>query len=133
MLNILLPMIGSVLDRVLPGDAPEVKAKKLEIESELQKAVIQENISQLEVNKNEAASNSLFVAGWRPFVGWICGLSLAYPLVKSFADWYLVAHGMPKLPDISSEELTTILYGMLGLGGMRTFEKIKSIDTKKLK
>jgi hypothetical protein len=129
-LNLLIPVVSSVLDRVLPGDSNEIKVKRLEIENELQKALVQENVAQIEVNKNEASSTNLFVSGWRPFIGWVCGLSLAYPLFKIFADWWCTSHGMPSLPSINNTELQTILYGMLGLGGMRTYEKIKGVNSR---
>ena len=85
---------------------------------------------QLEINKQEAAHRSLFVAGWRPFVGWTCGVALAYhfvvaPLVLFAAAWF--GAQIPELPTFDMEELLTVLMGMLGLGGLRTFEKYKGI------
>jgi|TARA_B100000424_G_scaffold271725_1_gene276228 hypothetical protein len=85
---------------------------------------------QLEINKQEAAHRSLFVAGWRPFVGWTCGVALAYhfvvaPLVLFAAAWF--GAEIPELPTFDMEALLTVLMGMLGLGGLRTFEKYKGI------
>tara|TARA_A100001388_G_scaffold153409_2_gene114064 strand:- start:10142 stop:10537 length:396 start_codon:yes stop_codon:yes gene_type:complete len=85
---------------------------------------------QLEINKQEAAHRSLFVAGWRPFVGWTCGVALAYhfvvaPLVLFAAAWF--GAQIPELPTFDMEALLTVLMGMLGLGGLRTFEKYKGI------
>ena len=85
---------------------------------------------QLEINKQEAAHRSLFVAGWRPFVGWTCGVALAYhfvvaPLVLFATAWF--GAEIPELPTFDMEALLTVLMGMLGLGGLRTFEKYKGI------
>ena len=85
---------------------------------------------QLEITKQEAAHRSLFVAGWRPFVGWTCGVALAYhfvvaPLVLFAAAWF--GAQIPELPTFDMEALLTVLMGMLGLGGLRTFEKYKGI------
>jgi hypothetical protein len=85
---------------------------------------------QIEINKQEAAHRSLFVAGWRPFVGWTCGVALAYhfvvaPLVLFATAWF--GAEIPELPTFDMEALLTVLMGMLGLGGLRTFEKYKGI------
>jgi len=78
---------------------------------------------QSEINKMEAQHRSVFVAGWRPFIGWICGLALAYNfIIRDLIAW-VSPDAMP--PAIQMDQLITILLGMLGLGGLRTFEKIK--------
>ena len=78
---------------------------------------------QSEINKMEAQHRSIFVAGWRPFIGWICGLALAYNfIIRDLIAW-VSPDAMP--PAIQMDQLITILLGMLGLGGLRTFEKIK--------
>jgi hypothetical protein len=78
---------------------------------------------QSEINKMEAQHRSIFVAGWRPFIGWICGLALAYNfIIRDLIAW-VSPDIMP--PAIQMDQLITILLGMLGLGGLRTFEKIK--------
>ena len=86
---------------------------------------------QLEINKAEAQHRSLFVAGWRPFVGWTCGVALAYhfviaPLVLFAAA--IAGAQIPELPTFDMESLLTVLMGMLGLGGLRTFEKFKGVS-----
>tara|TARA_X000001388_G_scaffold15661_1_gene9520 strand:- start:353 stop:748 length:396 start_codon:yes stop_codon:yes gene_type:complete len=85
---------------------------------------------QLEINKAEAAHRSIFVAGWRPFVGWTCGVALAWHFVLApfimFVCAYLAVQ-IPQLPTFDMESLLTVLMGMLGLGGLRTFEKFKGI------
>lgn len=78
---------------------------------------------QSEINKMEAQHRSIFVAGWRPFIGWICGIALAYNFIIRDVIAWVSPDVMP--PAIQMDQLITILLGMLGLGGLRTFEKIK--------
>ncbi len=85
---------------------------------------------QLEVNKAEAASTSLFVSGWRPFIGWTCGAAFAYKFVLAPAGAFAMAaagHAI-NLPVLDFTEMSTILLGMLGLGGLRTIEKVKGVS-----
>jgi len=84
---------------------------------------------QLEVNKMEAASPSVFTSGWRPFIGWVCGMACAWnwiglPMAKFGAAY--IGHPIPlSAADVS--EMLPLLMGMLGLGGLRTFEKVKGV------
>jgi hypothetical protein len=78
---------------------------------------------QSEINKMEAQHRSVFVAGWRPFIGWISGVALLYNFIIRDVIAWLSPDAMP--PAIQIDQLITILLGMLGLGGLRTFEKIK--------
>jgi hypothetical protein len=83
---------------------------------------------QIEVNKAEASHRSPLVAGWRPFIGWVCGIALAWhfvlsPVIIFLAAWFNVV--LPALPVFDMGSLMTVLMGMLGLGGLRTFEKQK--------
>jgi len=82
--------------------------------------------AQLEVNKVEAAHKNMFVAGWRPAIGWICGFALMYSTILSpiLGIWYTV-------PPVDSSLLTTVLMGMLGLGAMRTVEKAKGVQRER--
>ncbi len=83
-------------------------------------------IGQIELNKAEAASSSLFVAGWRPFIGWVCGGAYAYTFViQPFLVFTLIAFGvtLTPLPHLDWSELSFVLFGLLGLGAMRTYEK----------
>ena len=81
---------------------------------------------QLEINKVEAAHKSLFVAGWRPFIGWTCGLGLAYNVIISqvLAIWFDV-------PEVDSSLLMPVMTGLLGLGAMRSYEKTKGVSREK--
>lgn len=85
---------------------------------------------QLEINKAEAASGSVFKGGWRPFIGWVCGVAFAYHFVGQPAMLFAVAMfglDIPPLPQFDMSSLMTVLMGMLGLGGLRTFEKQKGL------
>tara|TARA_R110000823_G_scaffold284482_2_gene402578 strand:- start:113 stop:508 length:396 start_codon:yes stop_codon:yes gene_type:complete len=85
---------------------------------------------QLEINKAEAASSSVFKGGWRPFIGWTCGAAFAYHFVlQPFLLFAVAMFGLdiPALPEFDMSSLMTVLMGMLGLGGLRTFEKQKGL------
>jgi hypothetical protein len=88
-------------------------------------------LAQIEVNKAEAASGSLFKGGWRPAVGWICAVAFAYhfvlqPVLGVCACAFNVTC-IPDLPQFDMTSLMTVLMGMLGLGGLRTYEKKQGI------
>lgn len=92
-------------------------------------AALQEQQMQADINKVEAASDHIFVSGWRPFMGWICGLGFAlqvivFPVVSTAAAAFNKAFPMPEMP---IEVLMTTLLGLLGLGGMRSWEKTKGV------
>ena len=79
---------------------------------------------QTKINEIEAGHRTVFVAGWRPFIGWVCGFALAYNfVVRDLFIWALKPESIP--PALQMEHLMTVLLGMLGLGGLRTYEKIK--------
>ena len=117
-LDVVGSIIGKVADRI--DDFTFDKQEKAELIAEINKA-------QLEVNKVEAGHTSMFVAGWRPFVGWTCGIALCYHFVlQPFLVFLCYSFGYQvELPVFNMQTLTTILMGMLGLGGLRSFEKVK--------
>jgi len=79
---------------------------------------------QTKINELEAQHRTVFVAGWRPFIGWVCGVALAYNfVVRDLFIWAIKPETVP--PALQMEHLMTVLLGMLGLGGLRTYEKIK--------
>ena len=128
-----LPLITSVLDKVLPDAtaAADAKLKALELAQRGELAVLDADtrlaLAQIEVNKVEAATD-LFRGGWRPAVGWVCVMGLGYQLVlRPLLPWFVRVSGgeVPDLPSIDTETLMVLLTGMLGLGGLRTFEKVK--------
>lgn len=82
---------------------------------------------QTKINEAEAQHRSLFVAGWRPFIGWICGIALAYNFI--IRDLIIFVSGSEAVPPaIQMDHLMTILMGMLGLGAFRTYEKVKNVS-----
>ena len=117
-LNVVAGIIDKVADKI--DDFTLDKEEKAQLIQEINKA-------QIEVNKVEANSNSLFVSGWRPFVGWPCGVALCYHFVlQPFLTFVLYSFGQQiTLPTFDMGTLTTILMGMLGLGGLRSYEKVK--------
>ena len=124
----LIPVVGDVLDRFFP-DKEKAEQAKREIEAQLTTHLAQIDIAQLEVNKAEALSRNLFIAGWRPFVGWSCGLSLCYVyLIQPIAVFIMGQTGyLVHLPELDISTMMPVLLGMLGLGGLRTWEKHKGV------
>lgn len=122
------PIIGPLLDRI--PDPNERAREKAAIELQLVTAANSALLAQIEVNKTEAASSSVFVAGWRPFVGWACGVGLVVPsAVIPVLSWCAGVLGakVPAPPVIDETILAQLLFGMLGLGGLRTFEKSRGV------
>lgn len=125
MLEALIGPVTGLLDKFIV-DKDKKAALAHEISTMAERHAQELAKGQLEVNKTEAAHKSLFVAGWRPAIGWICGLALMYSTILSpiLGIWFAV-------PPVDSSLLTTVLMGMLGLGGLRTFEKTKSVARNK--
>lgn len=125
--------IGSkLIDRLWPDPVQAANAK-LELAKLAQKGDLDEIAGQLKVNEVEAANPSIFVSGWRPFIGWVCGIGLTMQfLVSPLITWGgAIFHYVIVLPAIDSNVLLTMLGGMLGLGGFRTLEKINSVARMK--
>lgn len=115
--------VGNAFDAVFTSDEERAQAKAL-----LEKLKQQPAALQVELNKVEASHRSTFVAGWRPFVGWVCGVGFGYHFVIQPFLLFIVAWSgadMPALPEFDMTSLQTVLMGMLGLGSLRTFEKLK--------
>jgi hypothetical protein len=129
MLQALIGPVSSLLDKVIP-DADEKNRLAHEIATMAEKQAHEAAMAQVEVNKAEAQHKSIFVAGWRPMVGWTCAVALAYHFV--LAPLILFGVGIsgveiPDLPAFDMDSLMTVLLGMLGLGGLRTYEKQKGL------
>ncbi len=128
-------MIGQVIevaDKVLGKFIPD-KNLKMKLQKEMTMAFHDANLAQIQLNKQEAAHKNIFVAGWRPFVGWTCGVALAYHFIVSpIVETILIAAGVTvDLPSFEFSQLSSILMGMLGLGGLRTYEKMKGVSREK--
>jgi hypothetical protein len=129
----LIPVIGGVLEKVLPDPqaAADAKVKLLDLAQRGELAVLDAEtklaLGQIEVNKTEAGTD-MFRGGWRPATGWTCVFGLVYQfLVQPLLPWIVALFGVtvPPLPPIDNETLMVLLTGMLGLGGLRTFERIR--------
>jgi hypothetical protein len=133
MWQLLLPAITGILDKVLPDPqaAAEAKLRAIEMAQKGELAALDAEmrlaLGQLDVNKAEAATD-VFRGGWRPACGWTCAFGLAYTfLLRPLLPWVAALFGaqVPPLPDIDTDTLMVLLTGMLGLGGLRSFERIK--------
>lgn len=122
--------LGTALDRLVP-DINERREVNDAIRTHAVEAATKALEGQLAINLKEAEHPSLFVSGWRPAIGWICGLSLLWhtflaPLIVTLAGVFGV-DGLDSLLKPPSELLTTVLLGLLGLGGLRTVEKYSGV------
>jgi hypothetical protein len=129
----LVPALGTLVDRLIPDKAAAERAKA-DMEAALVKASNEAALAQVEVNKIEAGHSSVFVAGWRPFIGWVCGVALALYYVPMFIIgmglWVwacLEAGAMVPRPELGVAEIIGLVMAMLGLGGLRTFEKLHGV------
>jgi len=130
MLQDLIGSVVGLLDKFIPDTTEKAKLAH-EIATLAEKQAHELALAQLEVNKAEAASTSIFKGGWRPFIGWTCGAAFCYHFVlQPLLVFILVTAGepVPGLPKFEMDALMTVLFGMLGLGGLRTFEKFKGIS-----
>ena len=133
MWNFLGPMVGPIVDKLV-GLKPDPKAAaeaKEAFEKELRQAVTQANQAQAEINKIEAGHSSIFVAGWRPFIGWVCGIGILWAfIIQPIAIWVIANFeiGVRNSPQIPTEGLFELVFAMLGMGGLRTWEKIKNVS-----
>jgi hypothetical protein len=133
-----VPIIGKVLDRVIPDPAAKAAAQlqlmQLAQNGELAQLTAETDLAkgQVEVDKTEAASGNTFQSGWRPFVGWVCGMGLMTQfLIAPLATWIADMLGYHIVfPALDMGTLMTLLFGMLGLGAMRMQEKINGVASK---
>jgi hypothetical protein len=130
MLQMLIGPVSSLLDKFIE-DKDQKAALAHEIATMAERHAQERAMAQADVNKQEAQHRNIWVAGWRPFIGWVCGVALAWhfvlaPVVLFVAAWVDVQ--LPTLPAFDMDSLMTVLLGMLGLGGLRTFEKHKGLS-----
>jgi hypothetical protein len=127
----LLSLGSTLITRLFPdpAQAADAKLKLLELQ---QNGELAQMSAQTDINKVEAANASTFVSGWRPAIGWVCAAALFYqylgkPLAVGFAPLFHV--DLPPLPGLD-DNLWQLMMGMLGMGGLRTFEKIQGVAAK---
>jgi len=126
--NLVGPVTG-LLDKVIEDKDQKAKLAH-EIATMSDTHAQQALMGQLEINKAEAASGSVFKGGWRPFIGWVCGVAFAYHFVlQPLIVFGVTAAGVdiPALPEFDMGSLMTVMMGMLGLGGLRSYEKKQGI------
>jgi hypothetical protein len=131
MLAALLPLLGPVIGRLIDLiPDPNARAKaQAEAQAQLLEILSKADSDQAETNKAEAANPNLFVAGWRPAIGWVCALSLFYQyigraLITAVFDAF---HWQAPVLIGLDDNLWQLMLGMLGMGGLRTFEKMKGV------
>ena len=139
--TLLIDPLSRLLDKIIPDETARDKAKlellKAEREQDFEqlKMAFQADQAQIAVNAEEAKSSNLFVAGWRPFIGWVCGVAFAYHFIAQPLLAFLLVNLPPEigvgknlvLPTFDMNNLYTVLGGILGLGSLRTVEKIKGV------
>ena len=124
----IIGIIGDVLDKVIPDNNAKAKAK-----ADIEKALIDNaskiNLAQAETNKIEANHRSVFIAGWRPFLGWVCGIGFSWIFVLNpILQWGLALYGINAvLPQLQTDVLMELTIALLGLAGLRSWEKAKGI------
>ncbi len=129
------PVIGPAISKVLdliPNSNERARAKE-----EIEREQLQQITAQLEINKEEAKHKSVFVAGWRPFIGWVCGIGVLYSfIIQPLLITLLTAFNLVQdfnVPDLATEHLFSLVLALLGMGGLRTWEKSKGVASRGLK
>lgn len=128
-----IPIIGDILDKVLPDKDAQLQAKTelakmaMDKDSELNKTIASLDLAQIDVNKVEAAQGGLLRGGWRPATGWVCVAALATDfIVRPLLPWFLrvvFQVEIPDIPKLDTDTLFAILFPLLGLGFFRTLER----------
>lgn len=129
-LSELISPVSNLLEKVVP-DSDKRAELAHEIATLAERQAHEIALAQIKVNEAEAASGSVFKGGWRPFIGWVCGIAFAYHFVAQPVILFATAYfglTIPPLPEFDMSALLTVLGGMLGLGSLRTFEKFKGVS-----
>lgn len=126
---------GKVLDKIFPDPIAQANARlellKLQQSGELEALANDIKLAQMQsdVNVQEAKSGNIFIAGWRPFVGWVCGVGFAIQVLGPLLQWTAALFGkVVVFPELDFSVMGPTLAGMLGFAGMRTFEKFKNVE-----
>ena len=129
MLDTLIGPVTGLLDKFIEDKDQKAKLAH-DIATMSQRHAQQLALAQIKVNEAEASSGSLFKGGWRPFVGWVCGVAFCYHFIIQPLIVFIVAltgTTIPDLPSFDMGTLLTVLGGLLGIGGLRTYEKQKGL------
>jgi hypothetical protein len=123
--------LGSELIKRFFPDKEEARKAEAEFLRLAAEGELKQIIAQMEVNAREAQHPSVFVAGWRPFFGWAGGVGFVYAvMIQPMLAWYATIQSIPVPPELNLDLLWVVVTGMLGIGGLRTFEKAKGVATK---
>ena len=127
-----LPFVDRVLD-MIPNPEAREKAKR-ELTLELVKIESEQMSKQVDLNMKEAEHPDLFVAGWRPYIGWVGGMALTWAfIIHPILEWVVLLSGYTgPLPELDVSALLTIVLSMLGVGTMRSYDKLRGTDTRKI-
>ena len=129
MLQALIGPVTGLLDKFIEDKDQKAKLAH-EIATMAERQMHEANMGQIEINKAEAQHRSIFVAGWRPFLGWGLATAMIWHFVLAPVTMFVCSYAgieIPELPTFDMDSLMTVLLGMLGLGGLRTVEKVKGI------
>ena len=129
LLNSLIGPATNLLDKFIEDKDQKAKLAH-ELATMADKMAHEQQLAQIAVNKEEAASGSIFKGGWRPFIGWVCGIAFFYHFVLNPIILFVIAIigiEIPELPNFNMNTLLTVLGGMLGIGSLRTYEKQKGL------
>lgn len=124
-------LIQDGIDKIWPNKTAQQKAAAAQLMAELN-GQIELTKAQIATNTAEAGNASTFVSGWRPWIGWVCGAAFAWTFVlEPLGSFVAAATGHPlNLPNLNLSQMMPVLLGMLGLGTMRSFERVKGVQTK---
>jgi hypothetical protein len=124
--------LGTTLINKIFPDPAQASQAKLELLKLQQSGELATMTAQTDINKEEAKSTSLFVSGWRPAIGWVCALALVYQyLLRPLMTWGTTVAGFNLPPMVGLDDnLWQLMMGMLGMGGLRTFEKTQGVASK---
>lgn len=134
-LTAVLPILSTVIEKIFPdkdkADLAKLELIRLQQTGELAMLAAATDIAkgQIEINVAEAQSDGAFKSGWRPAAGWVCVLGLLYNFIaQPLLTWLSRVYGFDAPPQLDIQELMALLFGMLGLGGLRTHEKIRKAN-----
>lgn len=126
----LLEVGKTLLDRFVPDPAQKAQAE-MELVRMAADGELKQVIAQLEINAREATHPSVFVAGWRPAFGWCGAAGFVYAtIIQPLLGWVAVVKGWPEPPTLNIDLLWVVITGLLGIGGLRTVEKMKNVASK---
>lgn len=124
-----LGIVGNVIEKIVPD-----KEKAATMKHEIAMSLVNSDLAQMDINKQEATHPNVFVSGWRPAVGWICVMALFFNYILSPIASWACAIWLPEitLPSLDISELMTLLFGLLGMGTLRSYDKAQGTARHKI-